>query len=326
MKRLAQCLMAAFLLMGVSALLAAAVHAKQSDRHRIGRAEDYDPAIDPAEALPEAAGEVIRRVFPEAAVAQVGREREHGVMLYEVTLREDGGEFELEVTADGVIGEIERVVELDDVPDEVAEGIRRAAKGGKIRHIERHERRGTFRSGRAVRLDEPTVTYEVTSYRGGRRHYTVVTSDELAAGRGLPEAVRRTIEARFPGATVGKIERGHALGVALFEVELETEEGDVEAVISGEGVLVEVESEIDEKEAPAAVRRALKRLAGERRIEGMETVDVHAVARLEPLDPARRIYEAEWEVDGKEIEVLVDADGTLLARTREEDEEDEEDE
>ena len=53
-------------------------------------------------------------------------------MYYEVNLRDNGNRIEVEVAPDGSIGEIEAVVDFEEVPESVAERIHRAARGGRI--------------------------------------------------------------------------------------------------------------------------------------------------------------------------------------------------
>jgi uncharacterized membrane protein YkoI len=281
---------------------------------------------DPADVLPDAAARAVRRAFPGARVARVGREREHGVMLYEVALQEYGTEFELEVTGDGVIGEIERDMGLGELPKGVADRVRRVTRDGKIRHIERHERRAAFSSGRALPLHRPKVTYEITYYRAGRRRYAVVESNELEGSIPLPDSVLKVLQQRFPDATIGEVEREHALGIALFEVALETGKVELEAVISAGGLLVEVESNVDRDKVPSTVTAALKNLGEEAEPREIQKVDIHAMARLETLETPQTIYEVEWELnDGTSVEVRIAGDGTVLAKEEEKNDDTEED-
>ena len=57
--------------------------------------------------LPPAAAKVLRAHFPAAKITAVGRERERGAWYYEVDLEQSGQRVSVEVTAEGVIGEIE---------------------------------------------------------------------------------------------------------------------------------------------------------------------------------------------------------------------------
>ena len=65
-------------------------------------------------------------------------------------------------------------------------------------------------------------------------------------------------------------------------------------------------------QVPAAVRATILREAGEHKIEEIE----------KETRNGRAVYEAEWQVGGKEIEITVAPDGELLGREVEEDDDD----
>jgi hypothetical protein len=79
----------------------------------------------------------------------------------------------------------------------------------------------------------------------------------------------------------------------------------------------EEEREVTLDQVPAAVKETILEQA-----EGNELTEIEEVSR----DGKVVHYEAEWEVDGKEIEIVVSPDGKLLEREVEDDEDDDEDE
>ena len=119
--------------------------------------------------LTPAAEAAVKAAFPQATIRGVGTERESGVMLFEVNLAIGQRRIELEVTANGIIVEIEERVTLEQLAKHLAEAITKAIEGGKIRRIERHEWRGRIRSGKVTRRDPPRVVYEVRYTLRGRR-------------------------------------------------------------------------------------------------------------------------------------------------------------
>jgi hypothetical protein len=150
----------------------------------------YLPAQAASFGLPEAAAKVIKANFPDATITSVGRERERGAWYYEVTLKEAGGRrFEVEVTEAGVLGEIEGVVRLNDLPDELVKVVRERVGGGRITRVEKHERRGIARNGQFVALPEPRLSYEIkyVDAAGARREFQVASNQVLE----LPDEVRK---------------------------------------------------------------------------------------------------------------------------------------
>jgi len=77
----------------------------------------------------------------------------------------------------------------------------------------------------------------------------------------------------------------------------------------------EQEREVTIDEVPEAVRDTILKEAGDNKIEEIEEETENGVVT----------YEAEWHEDGKEIEIKVAADGTLLKREVEDDDDDDDD-
>jgi len=74
--------------------------------------------------VPAAAKAAILRETQGAQIKEIEQETEHGVTVYEAEAVRNGKEFEIEVTADGVLLEREEEVDAKDVP----EAVREAAK------------------------------------------------------------------------------------------------------------------------------------------------------------------------------------------------------
>lgn len=144
-----------------------------------------DPS--PRDGLPEAALKAISAAFPKAVVQEVEKERERGVPYFEVELKDGDAEFELEVTADGKLGEIEADVAPADLPEAVTAKVKQTAAGAAIRGAEKHEVRGVPLYGTFAALAEPVVVYEVT-YRvpGAKRnaHLALRPNGDLAGAVG----------------------------------------------------------------------------------------------------------------------------------------------
>ena len=274
-------------------------------------------------ALPAVAAKTIEAAFPKATIMGIGRERENGVMFYEVNLKQDGKTIEVEVSADGVIGEIESIVGLQDVPKDVADSIVKVTQGGRIKQIERHERRGVISSGRLVKLDKPKVMYEVDFNLGGKRRKTAVVSNELVTTVTLPPEARAAIQKAFPQATVEDVELEHERGRALYEVKIRHRGKNIEVEVAADGTIVEVATEVTREELPEPVAEALMELAKGAKISDLEKVHVYAAAETQT---AQTVYEAEISRDAETLEVTVASDGTVLAvETEDRDDEDDED-
>ena len=119
----------------------------------------------------------VKAEFPQAAVGEMEKETEGGVVVYEVELVQDGKEIEVTVTSGGVIMEVEREIAQAELPPAVAAAIAKAAGGAKIEEIEREEIRAVVRDGKVVKLDKPKIVYEAEFRKAGREVEVEVAAD-----------------------------------------------------------------------------------------------------------------------------------------------------
>ena len=156
---------------------------------------------------------------------------------------------------------------------------------------------------------------------------TLLLSLALATGcaPGLPPAAADAVKAAFPQASIVEVEQENEDGVTLYEVELRQDGKEVEISVSADGVIVEVETQIAEAELPKAVARTIAKVAGDAKVEEIQREETRAVVRdgkLVKLDEPRITYEAEFRKDGRETEVEIAGDGTVLKTETEDDGED----
>jgi hypothetical protein len=127
--------------------------------------------------LTPAAATTVKALFPAATVMGVGQESEQGVSYFEVAVRDGDRRVELEVTADGAVGEIESVWSIADVPQAARDQILRNTRGTDVKQVQRHEVRGVPRNGTFAPVDPPVVLYEAEYEDNGRRREFVVAED-----------------------------------------------------------------------------------------------------------------------------------------------------
>jgi uncharacterized membrane protein YkoI len=267
-----------------------------------------------AQSLPAKAAEAIRLYFPEARITRIGQERERGAWYYEVSLREGKRRFEVEVTEDGVIGEIEARVLLSDMPEGLQAQVRQRVGQGKIVRVEKHERRGVARSGKFVSLATPRISYEVkyTDVYGERQELQLSSTAILE----VPDAVRQQIRQRFPTATISEVEVEDDDGVLLFVLSLRQDGKPFTAVVSREGDMVEYELALSLKELPLESR---KRLSGSKSVKRAKSVtasvwETYATVEKGKLVTRReRTYLVILKRSGKVKEYRFDEKGALLS-------------
>jgi len=150
----------------------------------------------------------------------------------------------------------------------------------------------------------------------------------------VPAAVKATIDAQAKGGTIGEIKIETEDGRMVYEADLIIDGQEVEIEVASDGTLLGKETEDDEgdddddegddddededeeeislDDVPAAVKATILEEAGDADIEEV----------VKETEDGQIIYEAEFEVDGKEIEIEVAEDGTLLEKEVEDDDDD----
>ena len=229
----------------------------------------------------------------------------------------------LAAAAPGWAGKEARVT-LDAVPAAVKATILKEAGGAPIKEIEKE-------------TEDGKVVFEAEFVRDGKK--TEVKVD--AAGKLLsteveislddvPAAVKATILKAAGGAKITEVEKETANGVTTYEAEFVADGKEVEITVGADGKLLKKEAEDDDDgddvdddddedeeevsidQVPAAVKATILREAKGAAIKEIE----------KETKDGKTVYEAEFVAGGKEIEIKVSADGTLLKREVEDDDDD----
>ena len=146
-----------------------------------------------------------------------------------------------------------------------------------------------------------------------------VTIDEI------PSVVKATILAEANGATIQEIEMETEDGKTIYEADVIIDGQEVEIVVAPDGTLIgkktegdddegdddedEIEEEISLDQVPEAVKATMLKEA-----DGAQIEDV-----VKETEDGKVVYEAEFEVDGQDIEIEVAPNGKLLEREIEDD-------
>jgi len=132
------------------------------------------------------------------------------------------------------------------------------------------------------------------------------TSDTLQALElaDLPSAVQETIKRELGGVSPEKIERDTDDGEVVYEVDAETADGrEIDLEVAEDGTLLEKQEEVRLADVPAAVRATIERELG-----GVSPEEIER-----QTENGEVVYEVDAETaDGREIDLEVAEDGTLL--------------
>ena len=145
----------------------------------------------------------------------------------------------------------------------------------------------------------------------------------------VPAAVKATILKEAGKNEIKEIEEEIEDGQRVYGAEWVADGKEVDIKVAPDGTLLKKEVEEDKDadkedkdeedddekvtidQVPAAVKATILKEAGENKIEEIEA----------EKEDGKTVYEAKWHVGGKEIEIKVGPDGTLLKKEVEEDKE-----
>jgi hypothetical protein len=130
--------------------------------------------------VPAIVRQAIDKAFPKAKIKDVEREDENGVAFYSLEIKWQHRELDVEVAADGALGEVEERIEREAVPAAVLLKMDELVGKGKLRGIERHERHGVAQDGTFKPLPAVQVVYEAKVSNGhSRAEYRIDPSGKL---------------------------------------------------------------------------------------------------------------------------------------------------
>jgi uncharacterized membrane protein YkoI len=156
--------------------------------------------------------------------------------------------------------------------------------------------------------------------------FTAITSGKEGKEKmaDLPKLVMNAVGNLFPSAIVEKTEPEN-ISIAAYEVDVKEGAESKSAVIASDGTVVSVESEVTAESLPEAVSKAFLEKSNGGKILKVEKEDIFMEARLVKLAETKTIYEARVEVNGKTVEIEVDAAGNVLKVEADEDDDDDDD-
>lgn len=96
-------------------------------------AEEVDVPLDQ---VPKAVLDAIKTKFPHAKLTGAAKDTEHGKTTYEVALEYKEHEYSVAATAEGKITEIEREIEVKDLPKAASDAIKKKYPDAKIEKAE----------------------------------------------------------------------------------------------------------------------------------------------------------------------------------------------
>ena len=137
---------------------------------------------------------------------------------------------------------------------------------------------------------------------------TAAWADEKVDLDKVPKAVVDAVKARFPDAEIKGAEKETEDGKLFYEIEILNKKEELDVELTPDGDLSEIEKEIEYKDLPKAVSKAL-----EEKYPKAEFKEVEEVTKVEKKTEKLAYYEVQVKTaDQKRYEVQVDPDGKIV--------------
>ena len=194
--------------------------------------------------------------------------------------------------------EHEEEVTLEQCPAAVRATILREAGDGKITEIEREtDKNGKVTYEAEFMLDGQEIEIEIApdgTLLGREVEDEGDDDDDLSLGD-IPEAARRTLLRLAGDAKIIEVEREREHGVVVYEATWRKNGTTHEAEVTAGGALLETEQTVRGEQVPAAVRAAIVKRFGDRKVH-IEKITIV-------------MYEAEAKIDGRTVEIVISPAG-----------------
>lgn len=130
-------------------------------------------------------------------------------------------------------------------------------------------------------------------------------SEKKISQSDLPAAVRKTAQNQSKGAIIKGYSQDKENGEVEYEVEMTVNGHSKDVSIGADGVVQEIEEQIELNKLPASVQSGLRDKAGKGTITKVESIIKHGVLVA---------YEAQVRTTGKHSEIQVGPEGKALSR------------
>jgi Putative beta-lactamase-inhibitor-like, PepSY-like len=138
---------------------------------------------------------------------------------------------------------------------------------------------------------------------------SVRADDEKVPLDKVPAQIMTAVKGRFPGSTLTSVTKEKANNEVVFDVELKHEGRKYEMDIKENGTILEIEKQVDQKDLPAVVAKALEdkypkatieEIMEVNKVTGKEEKPDHYEITITTAD--KKKLEVEVSLDGKKVE------------------------
>jgi uncharacterized membrane protein YkoI len=278
-------------------------------------AEEEDIPLDK---LPKPVTAAVKAKFPDAELKSAAREEADGKTIYEVTLKSKGHVYDVSLTPEGTITEIEKTIVAADFPKAVTKALSDKYPKSTIEKAEEISKEGKT-TYEAIIVTADKKKLEVVLDATGKILKEEAKTEEEGEEEEkipldkVPKIVKDAVTAKFPKAEWVSCAKENEDGTLVYEVVLKDKGQTVEVILSLEGKITAIEKTIEAKDLPAKVSKALAEKHPKATIVKTE----------ELIKDGKTSYEVIIETaDKKKLEVVFDPDGKVIEEEAVEDDKD----
>jgi uncharacterized membrane protein YkoI len=131
------------------------------------RAEEKAEKIAP-DKLPQKIKDAVNGRFPGAEITSAEKEKADGKVVYDIELKHKGRKYEMDILEDGTIIEIEKEVDLKDVPKPVLQAVEDKYPKSKVLEV--------MEVNKVMGKEEKPVNYEITIETADKKKIELIVS------------------------------------------------------------------------------------------------------------------------------------------------------
>jgi uncharacterized membrane protein YkoI len=140
-------------------------------------------------------------------------------------------------------------------------------------------------------------------------------AQKTATDTKLPDAVKKTFDARFPKGQIEKVDAEQEGGVTVYDIEFKDGETSKETDIAADGTMLQFTVVIDAKAVPEAAMKPIQEAATGATMKRVERIEIsHETKDGKTIKLPKTVthYAVELKKGGQEAEIVVDAAGKVI--------------
>jgi uncharacterized protein YxeA len=200
-----------------------------------GKPEERDQILKMSQ-VPQKVQQAIKAYASAAEIKQITKGDVDGTIAYEFQIEKGGRKSEVSITPDGTFLTSEEDIPLSEIPDAARKLVSAQAAGGRVVSTEKVVEHGT-------------TAFEAVIEKGGKQTEISVTPDGKIVGSqedvalaDIPDAARKTINARAAGGKIVSTKKVLEDGKTVFAAIIEKGGKQQEIIVTPDGKIVDTET------------------------------------------------------------------------------------